>query len=481
MTSPRFSVVILLPGARGLAARCVRGWTAGQDFPRDRYEVLVADDGSAGAQVRSPGGADRLVEKPRGTRTELFDLGARAARGEFLVFTESHCVAECNFLTEMDRYLAATGAAGACGRCVPVCPNTLARAVAACNAEGLRLYFRPDDWRKMNIHAAAVRRTAYLDAGGLNPRYGIFAEMVLAAELWRRGHRAGYADRAAVRHLFGGSAPESVEYNRDAVGGEIRYYRDHPNGPAIGHTFLADGDAPWSARELEWAAFAALRAHRRDAGRTGEARRQWLRAARVALAEGRVGRWLDRFQVYLFATLCGLMRPTEHARRVYLRSWAAAARLARKELLAAEPEPARAADALSLAIDEIPERDLWGFHLPERWQGRTVRWTGRCAVLRLPRPRGELSLLTYGIGWPADGRVRSVHIDGRRLPPEAVSVEWNRVRVRCGPTPGRGPMLLAIVCDPVGPDLCGDEPRELGIPILRVEDEPEAGARRAAA
>jgi hypothetical protein len=469
---------MLLPEARGLAERSVRSWTAGQDFARERFEVLVVTNGRerrAEARIASLLGVpDRLLPCPGATRAELYDRGARTARGEFVVFTESHCLAAPSFLGAMDRYLLASGAPAAFSRTTGLYSGALSRLEGRCALDGFRRYQMPDDWRKVNIHSFALRRAVFLQAGGFQTRYGIFSEMILAAELWRRGYRAELAAAPPVAHLFDGRPRGVVEYQRDVVAGEMRYYRDHPHGPRIEHTYLADGDVPWAQHELERAALGALWAERRGAIRP--ALRQGWRVLKLAAREGRVGRAFDHIRMRLAAVGCRVLgSERDCALRLFRWMWAAGARLARKEYLATEaPEPARTPAPVSLAIDEIPERDLWGFHLPERWQGRALRWTGRCAVLRLPRPHsGELSLMTYGIGWPAKDRLRSVHINGARLPPEAVSVEWDRVRVRLGPVANPGPLLLALICDPVGPDVCGPEPRELGIPLLRVEGSPE--------
>ncbi len=64
------------------------------------------------------------------------------------------------------------------------------------------------------------------------------------------------ADTPSVGHLYDGHTREVRDYNADAVAGEMRYYRDRPYGPRVEHTYLADGDVPWSERELERAAFA---------------------------------------------------------------------------------------------------------------------------------------------------------------------------------------------------------------------------------
>jgi hypothetical protein len=475
MTAPRFSIVMLLPEARGMVERSVRSWTTAQHFARERFELVAVSDGNCPeVEARIPallGASDRLLLYPGANRTALYDRGARAARGEFLIFTESHCVAEPSFLSVMDRFLQSSGLPGACCHTRPICPDVLSRVEARCCVEGLERYYRPDDWRKVNIHAFALRRDIYLEVGGMNPRYGIFAEMLLAAELWRRGHHAGVADAPPVAHRFDGGTRAACEYNRDVVAGEIRYYRDHPRGPRIDHTYLADGDLPWSERELARAAFAALWAERRRGYRT--ALRAGWEALKLTLREGRLGRAANRVTMALAAGACRVIgSKSALARRLFLRAWADAARLARKEYLATEPpDERRDCGDGSVRIDELPERDLGGFHLPESWQGQPLRWTRPCAVLRLARPARvcELTLLTHGVGWPVANRRCVFFADGQRVPDHDVSVERLRIRLRLPATANPGPMLLAVVCDPVPVEQGGTEPRELGFPLFAIE------------
>jgi hypothetical protein len=173
------------------------------------------------------------------------------------------------------------------------------------------------------------------------------------------------------------------------------------------------------------------------------------------------------------------------ATRLFLWMWYTAARLARKEYLATEaPQERREIGTGSFHIDELPERDLWGFHLPERWQGQPLRWTKPCAVLRLPRPADacELTLQTHGVGWPVADRRCVFYVDGRRVPDQDVSVGLLHIQVRIPAATKQGPMLLAVVCDPVEAEVCGAEPRELGFPLFRIDARslPAAPLRAAA-
>ena len=68
------------------------------DLPRSQWEVIVADDGSSDAtQAIAAATADRVISVPGGPRgpAAARNLGARAARGEILVFVDADvCVAK---------------------------------------------------------------------------------------------------------------------------------------------------------------------------------------------------------------------------------------------------------------------------------------------------------------------------------------------------------------------------------------------------
>ncbi len=481
MRAPRFSVVMYLPDSRGIAGQSVRSWTEQRDFARDRFELLVMANGSEPeTEAQIPpllSGNDRLLCYCGAARTELFDRGVRAARGEFVILTESHSPAEPDFLDKMDQFLQSSSLDAACCNALPMCSGALSRLDAKCFEEGFQQYRRPEDWRKVNIHGFALRRSVYLKIGGLNPRYGTFAEMVLAAELWRCGYRPGFAEAPTVRHKFAASVRVANEFHRDAVAGEIRYHRDHPRGPRIEHTYLADGDSPWSDRELTWAAFTALWSERQRGG--GQLLRHGWHAFKLGVREGRPGRAADLAAMVLSLAGCWLCGSrSARSKRLYLRFWASAARLARKRFLATEadriPVEARVPVPVSYRIDDLLERDVLGFHLLEHWQGEPMRWTGRCAVVRLPRPECacQLILQTRGVGWPATERAPSFYIDGRRLPASAVSIEQDRIRLWVDGSAERCPLLLAVVCDPVKPESRGTDRRELGLPLFGIETVP---------
>jgi len=84
-------------------AECLAG-LAELDYPRDRYEVVVVDDGTpggiAGAVARSRERANvRVITQDNAGPGAARNHGAREAAGQYLVFTDDDCVADRGWLT----------------------------------------------------------------------------------------------------------------------------------------------------------------------------------------------------------------------------------------------------------------------------------------------------------------------------------------------------------------------------------------------
>ena len=480
---PTFSVIILLPGDRGVLDGCLAGWRE-QRYPRRRYEVLgVCDD----AQPRAPReGLDHILRELGAHRCKLYDLGARAARGQFVLLTESHCLPEPDLLAELDGYLQKTSYDGACCQSEPICHDNLARVDHRLFDEGFRVFRQEGDWRKINVHGVAIRREAYLHAGGLDHRYRLFAEMVLAARLRDLGYRLGFAERAVVRHNYRAALREVIDFLADGVIGECVYRRDHPGPDAVGYTFAPPPQPEDGNGEL-------LRILRRTLGADVLRRAVWQRdgatlgafgrALLWSLRAGRRARWLAYLSVVQQALGCLLWRwHLPRLERHYRRLCEAACRHAYWSWTARHPAPRSAALPRPYwPIADVPEEDLVGFHGKERWLGDIFRWTGAASLVRLPlAPEDrEIVLETRNLRQDLPTSQIAAYWGGRRLAASSVVVEREAVRlVLPAVWPGQGsPACLAITCRPMQPWKQGvPDRRELGVPIFAIECRRAAGA-----
>ena len=119
---PEFSVIIPTYRRPAELAACLRALSL-QDFPRDQFEVIVADDGGGGLEdlrdsaVRSfPQCA--FVSQARSGPGSARNLGARHARGRFLAFADDDCEPAPHWLSTLSVALRANSDALVGGRTV---------------------------------------------------------------------------------------------------------------------------------------------------------------------------------------------------------------------------------------------------------------------------------------------------------------------------------------------------------------------------
>ena len=97
---PFVSVIVPVWNSSDLIGKCLTA-LAGQDYPRDRFEVIVVDNGSTDDSVevvRSFAGVRLLVEPEPGSYRAR-NVGLKAATGEYVAFTDADCVPDIGWLS----------------------------------------------------------------------------------------------------------------------------------------------------------------------------------------------------------------------------------------------------------------------------------------------------------------------------------------------------------------------------------------------
>src|SRR3954469_24098735 len=127
---PEYSIVIPTYKRRDALARCLKAIES-QDFPRDRFELVVVDDGSPVPPADLVASMDRsldarLVCAPHGGPAAARNTGADLARGRYLVFTDDDCAPRPDWLSSIDRAISAGVAPlGVGGRVVNLLTDTI--------------------------------------------------------------------------------------------------------------------------------------------------------------------------------------------------------------------------------------------------------------------------------------------------------------------------------------------------------------------
>jgi predicted dehydrogenase len=480
------SVVVPLQDHRGYALDCVRSWTA-QTIAQESFELLVMTDGSEPQleqEVRRllrP--QDRMITEDDAHDSLLYDLGARAARSDLLLFTEPHCTAEPRALDELLRFLATSDYEGACLRSVGVSTTPLARMEERYFDAGFEEWSKEGHWCKVILRGFAVRRAAYEAAGGFDHAYGRFAEFVLGATLHAQGRRIGYAAGATVRH----ANATSLTHNRDAIvdfaAGEARYRREQDRAfceryfgppPEALERHLLDAPAARSAcsvairnlgRRSVWRQPGAARGAAAAVGRYGP----------TALLGPKPRLWRARVEVASARARCLLWRvDEERLLPAFIDGWNRLGSLTRLEYEAERVGETRPVVSAPLfEIEDLPEERLLGFHQAEAHDGDAFRWSRGVASVVLPMaaPR-RIRLLTVPARPGAAPLCQWVFIGGRRLPQRAVELgaEGMTVDLRAAGLRPEGEQRLTFTCAPLsGAWAPADDPRELGLPVRAIE------------
>lgn len=199
---PRVTVVVPAFNAAATLPLCLRALAA-QDYPRDRYEVIVVDDGSTDdtAAIAAAAGV-QVIRQANAGPAAARNAGIAAAAGEIILFTDADCSPLPDWIRQMVAPLANDEIAGVKGSYRTRQREVVAR-LAQCEFEERydRLERRPTiDF--VDSYAAAFRAEVLRRAGGFDPAFphANNEDVDLSYRLARLGYRFVFNRRAMVYH-----------------------------------------------------------------------------------------------------------------------------------------------------------------------------------------------------------------------------------------------------------------------------------------
>jgi glycosyltransferase involved in cell wall biosynthesis len=203
-----FSVVIPTRGRTRQLAACLDA-LARQDYPRDRYEVVVVDDGGdshADPRIVALGErlALRLVAQAHAGPALARNRGVAHARGAWLAFTDDDCLPDRGWLGAFARRLDAAPHDAIGGRTVNALPGD---PCAAASQDLVAFLYdwhlaRPGEARFFATNNLALATDRFRELGGFDPGWSLAAaEDRDLCDRWRgRGWGMSYAADAVVGH-----------------------------------------------------------------------------------------------------------------------------------------------------------------------------------------------------------------------------------------------------------------------------------------
>jgi rSAM/selenodomain-associated transferase 2 len=126
-------------------------------------EIIVVDGGSSDATCRVAGGADLLLNGPRGRSLQM-NLGAAHATGEVLLFLHADCSLGAGALREAERLLSRQSVVAGCFRMYVCAHGRLYRLIDSCATARVRL-----TGLAYGDQGLFLRRDLFEQLGGFSP------------------------------------------------------------------------------------------------------------------------------------------------------------------------------------------------------------------------------------------------------------------------------------------------------------------------
>jgi O-antigen biosynthesis protein len=240
---PRVSVVVCSYNAERTMEPCLASL---EKLTYPDYEVIVVNDGSTDGTLaiaeRFP--YCKIISQPNKGLSVARNVGAEAATGEIVAYTDSDCVADPDWLTYLVAKMEMSNLVACGGPNFPPPEDSMVPAAVAVSPGGPTHVLLSDDVAE---HIAgcnmAFRRDVLLGLGGFDPIYRAAGDDVDIC--WRfqdAGHTIGFSPAAVVWHFRRNTVKAYIGQQRGYGKAEALVYSKHPV------RFNLFGQAKWLGR-----------------------------------------------------------------------------------------------------------------------------------------------------------------------------------------------------------------------------------------
>ena len=240
---PRVSVVVCAYNAERTMEPCL---VSLQQLNYPDYEVIVVNDGSTDRTLeiaeRFP--YARIISQPNKGLSAARNVGAEAATGEIVAYTDSDCVADPEWLAYMVGTMERHGYVACGGPNYPPPEESLVPSAVAVSPGGPTHVLLTDETAE---HIAgcnmAFRRDVLLRCGGFDPIFRAAGDDVdMCWRLLDLGYTIGFSPAAMVWHFRRNTVAAYFGQQRGYGKAEALVYRKHPQ------RFNMFGQAKWGGR-----------------------------------------------------------------------------------------------------------------------------------------------------------------------------------------------------------------------------------------
>ena len=229
---PEYSVVIPAYQAADIIGKCVQALNA-QTVSRERYEIIVVDDGSTDdtASASRSAGTDQVIVCPHRGPAAARNAGVEAARGEIILFTDADCEPPPTWIERIVAPFQDHVIEGAKGTYRTRQKSLVARFVQ------LEYEDKYDKMRSqayidfVDTYSAAYRRGVFEQGEGFDPAFPLPAneDIEFSYRLARLGHKLVFVPEAVVFHHHTDTILGYLRRKYYVGFWRVRMYRLHPD------------------------------------------------------------------------------------------------------------------------------------------------------------------------------------------------------------------------------------------------------------
>jgi glycosyltransferase involved in cell wall biosynthesis len=238
--TPMVSVVICAYNAERTMRQCLDSLTR---LVYPNYEVVIVDDGSCDrtAEISMEFPQFRLIRQPNKGLGVARNVGAHAARGEIIAYTDSDCVVDPHWLTLMVRAMRDGGFDGCGGpNYAPHEAGRIEACVAASPGAPCHVLLAENTAEHLAGCNMIFTRAALDQAGGFDPQFTAAGDDVdVCWRMLERGLRLGYCPAAFVWHFRRNTIIAYYAQQRGYGRAEAMLYQRYPE------RFNALGQIKW--------------------------------------------------------------------------------------------------------------------------------------------------------------------------------------------------------------------------------------------
>ncbi len=204
MRKPSVSVIIPALNAEKTISSCIAS-VLDQDYPHDKYEIIAVDNGSTDRTMELLKGFDDRISifcEPIIGSYNARNRGIRDADGDFLLFIDSDCHAEKDWISHMVRPFENRDIRIVSGKIRAASRKKIVQKYCDLFCHDQAAYFRINMAATSNM---AVRRNDMLSAGMFNGKLLSGGDFELCRRVIRKSGELHYEKEAVVHHHYPGS------------------------------------------------------------------------------------------------------------------------------------------------------------------------------------------------------------------------------------------------------------------------------------